>query len=322
MCLRTAGGDYGRCGLIFTSWKKFIAYQTHDKGGNHGIKSPLRVVVITNQCVNCGSTSADRPTAQNHVVDSWSKETCRTDRSHMTWSLQEVTQPISCNLREQEFSGSANVKRACSLDALALGSRARPASSTAKTQQATRKTWTRARAQGPARGTAAWSQKSSKTDGSSDQARSRHQGRAAEPQQNHAQGHHQEESEMRDFSSRVWNTVLIKASSPMKQTACRNRRRPCAEKVRQEERGHTRGPPFVWAYLGLIKSLQQRGNTVGTRTAQGLLTYRDNIDDPVNPFARIVFGHLLAGLQWEEHTVPPKMMTDETWCRLVFRDRN
>ena len=38
----------------------------------------------------------------------------------------------------------------------------------------------------------------------------------------------------------------------------------CAEKVRQEERGHTRGPLFVWAYLGLLKSLQQRGNTVGT----------------------------------------------------------
>ena len=47
-----------------------------------------------------------------------------------------------------------------------------------------------------------------------------------------------------------------------------------AEKVRQEGRGHTRGLPFVWAYLGLIKSLKQRGNTVGTRTAQGHSTYR------------------------------------------------
>ena len=35
-----------------------------------------------------------------------------------------------------------------------------------------------------------------------------------------------------------------------------------AEKVRQEEQGHTRGPPFMWAYLGLVKSLQQRGNAV------------------------------------------------------------
>ena len=29
----------------------------------------------------------------------------------------------------------------------------------------------------------------------------------------------------------------------------------------------------MWAYLGLIKSLQQRSNTVGTRVAQGLSTY-------------------------------------------------
>ena len=46
---------------------------------------------------------------------------------------------------------------------------------------------------------------------------------------------------------------LIKASSTeadnmLKQT------QTCAVKVRQEERGHTRGSPFVWAYLGLINS--------------------------------------------------------------------
>ena len=60
-------GDNGRCGLVFTSWKKFMAHQTHNKGGNHGIRSPLLVSVITNQCVNCGSTFADRSTAQNNV---------------------------------------------------------------------------------------------------------------------------------------------------------------------------------------------------------------------------------------------------------------
>ena len=37
------------------------------------------------------------------VVSSWSRGTCRTDRSHMTWSLEEVTQQISCNLCAQEF---------------------------------------------------------------------------------------------------------------------------------------------------------------------------------------------------------------------------
>ena len=43
-----------------------------------------------------------------------------------------------------------------------------------------------------------------------------------------------------------------------------------AEKVRQEGKGHKRGPPFVWAYLGLVKSLQQRGVAVGARTARRL----------------------------------------------------
>ena len=59
--------------------------------------------MITNQCVNCGSTFAARPTAHNHVVNSWTRGTCLTDRSHMPWSLDEVTQPISCNLCAQEL---------------------------------------------------------------------------------------------------------------------------------------------------------------------------------------------------------------------------
>ena len=96
-------GGHGRCGMVFTSWKKYMAHHTHNKSGNHGIKSPLRVSVITNQCVNCGSTFADRPTAQNHVVSSWTTGTCRTDRSHITWALEEITLPISCNLCAQEF---------------------------------------------------------------------------------------------------------------------------------------------------------------------------------------------------------------------------
>ena len=77
---------------------------------------------------------------------------------------------------------------------------------------------------------------------------------------------------MRDLSSTVWDTLLIKASSP-EADSMQKETQTFAEKVRQEGRGHTRGLPFVWAYLDLIKSLQQRGNTVGTRTAQGLSTY-------------------------------------------------
>ena len=55
----------------------------------------------------------------------------------------------------------------------------------------------------------------------------------------------------RELTSTVWDTLSVKALSPeadnmQKQT------QTYAEKVRQEGRGHTRGPPFVWAYLGLV----------------------------------------------------------------------
>ena len=84
--------------------EKYMAHQTHNKSGRRGMKSPLRVSVVTNQCVNCGSTFADRPTAQNHVVSTWTTGTCRADRSHITWALEEITLPISCNLCAQEIS--------------------------------------------------------------------------------------------------------------------------------------------------------------------------------------------------------------------------
>ena len=63
---------------------------------------------------------------------------------------------------------------------------------------------------------------------------------------------------MRDLSLTVWvwYTLLIKPSSS-EAHSMQKQTRTYAEKVRQEGRGHTREPPFVWAYLGLIKSLQQ-----------------------------------------------------------------
>ena len=42
------------------------APDTH-QGRNHGIKSPLRVSVLTNQCATCGSSQI-HPPAQDHVV--------------------------------------------------------------------------------------------------------------------------------------------------------------------------------------------------------------------------------------------------------------
>ena len=62
--------------------------------------------------------------------------------------------------------------------------------------------------------------------------------------------------------------------------------------MRQEGRGHTQKPPFVWAYLGLIKSFQQRGNTVGTRTAQGLSTYWSRLE-PLLPKPNLRRGSIL-----------------------------
>ena len=74
---------------------------------------------------------------------------------------------------------------------------------------------------------------------------------------------------MRDLSPTVWDTLLVKALSPEADNV-QKQTQTCAEKVRQEGRGHTRGPPFVWAHLGLIKAVPQRGNAVGARTAQGI----------------------------------------------------
>ena len=77
---------------------------------------------------------------------------------------------------------------------------------------------------------------------------------------------------MRDLSSTVWDTLLIKASSPEADSR-QKQTQTYAEKVRQEVRRHTQRPLFVWTSLVLIRSLQQRSNTVGTQTAQSLSTY-------------------------------------------------
>ena len=69
-------GENGRCRLVFASWKKYTAHQTHNKSGDHGNRSPLRVSVITNQCVKlwqhiCRSShsaeSRRQPVDQRHL---------------------------------------------------------------------------------------------------------------------------------------------------------------------------------------------------------------------------------------------------------------
>ena len=85
---------------------------------------------------------------------------------------EEVNQPIRCNLYAQYFGDLQTFHARVRLTPLALpstrASSACPASSTAKTPQATLKRRTRTRAKGPPRGTA-WAQRSSDTEGSSDE---------------------------------------------------------------------------------------------------------------------------------------------------------
>ena len=113
------------------------------------------------------------------------------------------------------------------------------------------------------------------------QAQGRRQGRAQESQQDHAQGHPQDASDgARPIFDGVGHSgdqsVESRSGHIQKQTQTH------AEKVRQERPGHTRGPPYVWAYLCLVKSLQQMSKAVGTRTAEGIATYWARLE-PLSP---------------------------------------
>ena len=140
-------GEMENCGLVFASWIKFMAHQTHNKSGNRGIKSPLRLSILTNQCVICGSTFADRSTAQNHFVNAWTRGTCRADRSHMTghWERSHSRSAATSSAR---FGRFAKVQRTCSHDPFAFRitddprESTCPACSTTQTPQATLKRWT------------------------------------------------------------------------------------------------------------------------------------------------------------------------------------
>ena len=93
-------------------------------------------------------------------------------------------------------------------------------------------------------------------------------GGAEDPQQDHAQYHSENASDderplIHGVGHAADQGLGPEADNMQKQT------QTYAEKVRQDWKGHTRGPPFVWAYLGLVKSLQQRGSAVGARTGTG-----------------------------------------------------
>ena len=73
-----------------------------------------------------------------------SRGNCKTDRSHMTWALEEITYPTSCNLCAIIWR-VANVLHTCSPDAPPSAHDHResacPACSTTQTPQATLKIW-------------------------------------------------------------------------------------------------------------------------------------------------------------------------------------
>ena len=70
---------------------------------------------------------------------------------------------------------------------------------------------------------------------------------------------------LKTHQTMLWGTLLIKASSL---------RRGQHAKTDLRRKGAVRGArTFVWAYLGLIRSLQQRSNKVGTQTAQGISSF-------------------------------------------------
>lgn len=57
-------GTSGRCGLFCSIWNKYIAHQTHNKGGSHGINSLLLCIANIHQLVIWGSTRHTRGTAR------------------------------------------------------------------------------------------------------------------------------------------------------------------------------------------------------------------------------------------------------------------
>ena len=130
----------------------------------------------------------------------------------MTWSLEEVTQPISCNLCEQEFGDLQTYYAHARLTPLPFPAPTiRGSSSTAKMQQATRKTWTRGSIKRDGslgaeeqqiwrqlRRTASRTKRAGGASGSTTvvaKAQSRQQARVEEPQQDRAQGHPQDASD-------------------------------------------------------------------------------------------------------------------------------
>ena len=251
---------------------------------------------------HCGSTFADRSTAQNHIVNSWTRVTCRTDR--MSWALEEITHPTSCNLCSQEFGDLQTYHAHVRLTDLPLESatvresrHAQLARQPRRHRQHSRSGHEReprihqegrqTRRRGAAKAAStnrqpnqAARRRGQRFDDSGTQAQGGRQGRAEESQQDHAQGHPQDASDDARLNLNGVGHSPDQGVEPRSgqhvETDADLHRKGAARGTRI----HTR-PTYVWAYLGLVKSLSsRRSNAVGARTAQGIATYWARLEPP------------------------------------------
>ena len=101
--------EQGRCGLNFTSWKKFMA---HKKA--HLVRKPRHQITTAHLCCH-ESTCQLWQYIHRLPCNTWTKGTGRSDRSHMTWSVEEAPQH-----QLQSFRALKGCKRATHISALPI----------------------------------------------------------------------------------------------------------------------------------------------------------------------------------------------------------
>ena len=123
-------GDHGRCGLIFTSWTRFMAHRTPTTrveytASHHRYESLLSRIRVSLVAVHSTVPQQNHVSSQRHWQDSQSHD------------LASGGHTASCNLCAQEIGDSSNVHRTRPRDASACSNtdsdaQACPACSTAQ----------------------------------------------------------------------------------------------------------------------------------------------------------------------------------------------
>ena len=81
----------------------------------------------------------------------------------------------------------------------------------------------------------------------------------------------------RELWGAMFDTVVVKNDTP-EPMAMSEQTGSYAKLVQEEGRGHKRGPPYIWAWAGLISSLDKRGQVVGAMTAKKLKEYMTELE--------------------------------------------